>query len=662
MNAKTEKWTTTAAVAIIVVCAVSVIAQQPQTTPEATLGAALHQAEVEGNLDKAIATYKQVVADKRASRATVATALLQLAVAYERLGKPTDARKTYAQIVNEYPDQLSVVAQARARLGNATGAPSVGMQQLWAGPQVEVSGSLSADGRYVSFVDHTTGQAIVSIHDFETGADRQLVNEAGLAVFNTAISRDGKRVAYSLNTGSHYELRIVGAAGTGAAQPRTVYSNPDVQFIAPGDWSPDGSLIAVQLRRVDRTTQLGVVTVSDGTLRVLKSIDWRRSSKLAISWDGQSLAFDLPVNEESEDRDVFTIALDGSRETSVVSAPGDDRVIGWSPGGHVLVNSNRNGSMGLWIVPLTAGKPGVPELVKPDLAMAYALGVSRSGSLYYGVVQGGRDIYVADFDPTGAKALSVATRLLQQYVGFNVQPNWSPDGAYIAYVVRRGLTGNGQLDTLGIRATSSGESRYITPKLRYFNNYDPKAVWEAGNGSLIVAGADSKGRNGIYRLNLQNGDASALLYATPGELARPLALTDDGKRLLYDRQTGTGHALIERDLTQGKDRELSRIAGSSLALSPDRQQVAYMKDGKLMLSPIMGGQAKELASVSHPGEFNGFAWIPDGTAILFSESELSLVPIDGGPLRKIDSRLRPDQMTVNPRQNTACVCLGHIQK
>ena len=45
--------------------------------------------------------------------------------------------------------------------------------------------------------------------------------------------------------------------------------------MGPHDWSPDGSFVAVSLERADSTMQIGVVSVVDGSLRVLKSTGWR---------------------------------------------------------------------------------------------------------------------------------------------------------------------------------------------------------------------------------------------------------------------------------------------------------------------------------------------------------------------------------------------------
>ena len=65
--------------------------------------------------------------------------------------------------------------------------------------------------------------------------------------------------------------------------PRTIYRNEDIEYIAPFDWSSDGKWIAVDIQRVDRTAQIGVIEADSGALRVLESGEWSGAGKLAFS-------------------------------------------------------------------------------------------------------------------------------------------------------------------------------------------------------------------------------------------------------------------------------------------------------------------------------------------------------------------------------------------
>src|SRR5260370_3391704 len=123
-----------------------------QKTPESMLGAAMHQEEVQGDLKGAIATYQKVVATPGVSRKTAADALIRMGQCYEKLGD-AESRKAYERVVREYADQKEAAALARAKLGTGAAAHNTGIitRQVWTGPNVDVYGTVSPDGRVMSF-------------------------------------------------------------------------------------------------------------------------------------------------------------------------------------------------------------------------------------------------------------------------------------------------------------------------------------------------------------------------------------------------------------------------------------------------------------------------------------------------------------------------------
>ena len=88
---------------------------------------------------------------------------------------------------------------------------------------------------------------------------------------------------------------LLSAFGAGA-------SRPQIFSLA---YSPDGKSIAARVQRKDKTGQIGLLSVPDGALRILKSVDWRGASTLAFSPDGKYVAYDLPASADTDQRDIF---------------------------------------------------------------------------------------------------------------------------------------------------------------------------------------------------------------------------------------------------------------------------------------------------------------------------------------------------------------------
>jgi hypothetical protein len=221
-------------------------------------------------------------------------ALVHMAECYQKMGD-AESRKIFEQVVKEYADQKEAVTLARARLGGtgvSTGKVARLVSSFLNGPKMEDKGMVSVDGHYVPAIDWDTGDLV--LHEIATGVDRRLTETRQKGdikeyVEESAISRDSKQVAYTWHKDNNrHELRLANLVG--APNPRPLYDNPDVEWIAPQDWAPDGRSLAVSIRRIDRTTQIGLVSVPNGSLRIVKSLDWRGTGRVFFSPDGKYLA------------------------------------------------------------------------------------------------------------------------------------------------------------------------------------------------------------------------------------------------------------------------------------------------------------------------------------------------------------------------------------
>ena len=138
--------------------------------------------------------------------------------------------------------------------------------------EVGIPGSVSPDGRLVSYVDTLLGDDHVFVRDLKTGENRCLTEgpgEAGWGV-SSVISPDGKQIAYDWalgsNVGDWQELRLIGIDGS---TPRVLYRSNDLLSASAEAWSPDGTQILATFLRKDLTYQIVLVSVSDGAVRVV---------------------------------------------------------------------------------------------------------------------------------------------------------------------------------------------------------------------------------------------------------------------------------------------------------------------------------------------------------------------------------------------------------
>ena len=541
----------------------------------------------------------------------------------------------------------------------------------WRGGNSRLAGSVSPDGRYISFVDFNTGD--LSLHDLITNEDRSLVapnnpqrGQSKAWAEESLISRDGAKVAYTRAEGEfakhRHELWIVNAHGD--PQPRRLYGESNAAYIGPRDWSPDGKWIALLLGTEDHVNRLALVSVNDGALRALKTGRWQENPRMFFSPDGAWIAYDLPQGPTTA-RDVWIMAADGTMDSKAVATRGDDAVMGWSPDGkYLLFASDRTGGSALWSVPVLKGKPqGASELLRPEMGAVVPIGVTGRGALFYCTPFGDRggSIQVAAFDiKSGAVTSSrdVSAGPLEN----NVNPSWSPDGKYLSYV-----SGRGRPDAPPVIVIRAGDTLALVHEFEQKLRRAEISGWEPNSRALLAVGEDFEGRRGAFRLHLDTGEPT-FLWATPASpgLSMP-AWSADGHALYYwNRVNETEQVFIAHDVASGTEKEIIRRSFlGPMLVSPDGRWLATetvdpsRNDRVLLLVPPEGGKSREVMRVPAgvpPQRLNNVtgggarvapaSWSPDSQSFIArlqrtaeGESELWEVRVDGAPPRKLPSLL-----------------------
>ncbi len=313
--------------------------------------------------------------------------------------------------------------------------------------------------------------------------------------------------------------------------------------------------------------------------------------------------------------------------------------MGWSPDGtRLLFRSDRTGSWGLWAQPFADGvSQGGPELLKSDIGRSVSLGVTTSGALYLYKRISTRDLTIARVDLAAGKLLGPPVGFPQGFVEGAQNATWSPDGKYLAYLV---TCDDG---CLAIRSVATGAVRRLAPTMT--NVGGPS--WSPDGRSILASGRDAMGREGMFRFDVQSGEASPVILGD-GLQALLRGWSPDGTKVYFGRIDG----VVERDLASGSERMVHLEAGGlRLAqLSPDGRYVFGIagfdpstQSASLLVVPVAGGPPRELFRVSATVGFTPgpFAWTPDSSAMLAiknigSSRELWLVPVAGGAQRKLD--------------------------
>jgi Tol biopolymer transport system component len=634
---------------------------------------ALVKERSEGNLKEAIKLYQQVVDKYGKDRTLAAKALVAMAESQEKLGK-SEARKTYERIVREYGDQKEAVAAARAHLDAPAGAAQTLRQTttlVWTGQNADDEGTVSSDGRYISYPDWKTGN--LAVHDFVTGTDRAITTagtweKKGEAAFaeESVFSRDGKQIAYGWYEGktNRFDLRVANV--TGEANSQKIFESAEMRFLMPEDWSPDGKWIAVHMEPENSDARTGqparpgmkaaiaLVGVQDRSLRVLKTTDWSGPSpgrwKALFSPDGKYLAYDRATGSGNDQRGVYVMELASGREVAVAASAWSDQLAGWSPNGkQILFTNKRTGIIGLWAIAFTGGMPqGQAELIKPDLGSGSVVGMAAGGALYY-YVASSRDLpslQVAEFDIVRGKLTSQPEAVTAGASGEGgYAPAWSPDGKRLAYLSQKRAGSGWQFS---IKIYSIEERREVREfQSTTLKPYDLR--WTPDGEYLLWDDA-----NGLQRLDLQNGEVSLLAARPKGTGLTRLESSPDGKTLYYVRKDGSEGVYLALDLVSGKERELIRRANlRGLFLSRDGAHLASGitdpagKAKALLIIPVDGGLPREVGRVTGEKEVVlGLDWMPDSKSVLFQKPagpnvELWQGFVDGQESHRINQKVEP---------------------
>jgi Tol biopolymer transport system component len=530
-------------------------------------------------------------------------------------------------------------------------------RQVWA--PGDASGRMSPDGTVLTFTDWSTGD--LAVRNLQTGQSRHVTNTGGWKsdewAEHSAPSHDGKQIAYCWFKGM-FELRVINTDGTGA---RTLIRNKSISYIQPLGWSLDGSHVFATIIPTNKIPKIVSVTVADGSMRILKILhhsprDWSNLPRVAVSPDGEYMAYGDTQTDNPSHHDIFYLSADGSRQGPLVAHPADDYPLAWTPDGKTLLfSSDRSGEPSFWTLEVTDGKPqGAPQLLRPNTGDVTALGITPKGSFYYGMQVGIRDMYMASFDFETGELLKPPVTVTQSFTGRNTSADWSPDGSQIAFLSERETKEPGygvHANTIVIHSLGSGGERELHPRLAAMGQNHKGLRWSSDGKALIVRGIDEKGHDGIFRVDAESGKVTTLLSGKVLGGVFRLARTRDNDVLAFTRNDPAGkfNSVRLRNLKTGAERAI--VGGpsygfiNSFSISPDGKLLAFSAENVVRVMPIQGGKQREVLKIQAPEFLGWVAWTHDGRNILFvtqgqkRKCMVGTISASGGNPRYLDLKM-----------------------
>jgi TolB protein len=471
-------------------------------------------------------------------------------------------------------------------------------------------------------------------------------------------SPDGRQIAFN-ESDPDGGLFIIGATGESERRLTDFGANPA--------WSPDGNRLAFASEEVfvphDRQTisTLWIVDVAGGSPRKISDGDavqpsWSPSGRRIACW-----------SNTGGQRDLFTVAADGSDRVAVTNDVALDWAPIWSPDGRFLYfASDRGGSMALWRIAIdeTTGRTaGAPESVTAGVEARMDLpSFSADGrTLLFRSQLRSVNPAAIPFDPVTERAGE--PQVLVTRTGALSPASVSPDSAWIAlhnqgerqedlFLMRR--------DGTDLRRITDDPARDRIPRwtpdgkaLIFYSNRDGRYnIWSIrpdGSGRTKLLG---DGEDVIYgsisptddRLVFRDAKDAGFFAKPPfpasregmqklpntevdGGFVSPSGWSPDGRYLSGSWVAGSGSpsGVGVYDVRDAQARVLSRDRGIWTApFLPDSRRLMYFTtDSELVVVDVEKGTRRLIpVKLPSPAAAESFAIAPDGRTLYYGAQQI----------------------------------------
>jgi Tol biopolymer transport system component/DNA-binding winged helix-turn-helix (wHTH) protein len=470
----------------------------------------------------------------------------------------------------------------------------------------EVDPAVSPDGSQVAFAARLgeSGRVNIHIQDLQTGQSRQLTF-GDTDMRHPAWSPDGLSIAY-ISEGDDCGLMVVAAEG---GIERRIASCGHIEEHAIA-WTHDsGSLIYPRSEEPGAPAGLVVLDLATGATRWLTqpSADHAGDFDPAVSALDGTVAFNRVRAGGAQD--IYVVPLSGGEPVQLTF---DNQVLtglAWSEDGrHIIYSSHRAGLFNLWRVRADGGLPqlvlgGGDKIKDPSTARQVSM-VAFENWIYE------TNIWRLPLSAPDS-GRSRRPELFIHSTQWDLQPDYSPDGQFVAFVSTR--TGGGQIwlaDADGRRPrrlTNFEDSRVGSPR------------WSP-DGTRLTFTILTGGQSDIYVMPVDGGAGFNVTSDSLDDLSPSWAA--DGQSVYFASRRSGAWQVWRVELDGGGLQQVTSDGGLVARESRDGQLLYFTRSDRVGLweMPTAGGQNRQALTDLALWEAGNWAVADEGIYYVESDS------------------------------------------
>lgn len=458
-------------------------------------------------------------------------------------------------------------------------------------------------------------------------------------IVTSAISPDGKYLAYSDKTGVY--LRLL---STGELHP-ILPNISDVTFLG---WFPDSSQLLATSAIPQTQKHLWTLSILGGNPRQLSDEGWSAS----VSPDGTQIVFLRGPGSGETGQEVWLMRADGTDQRRLLSFPGGRFASPvWSPNGRWIAclkfeSGPNNYAVGIELFNLEEGTKTV-VLSDPHLDVWGFICWLPDGRLVYAMdepppSQSSSNFWAARIDLSTGRLVGPATRVTSGD-GFVVKPSVTADGKQLVF--NRTKT---QVDVYVSEFSATGP-RLSTPRRLTFDDADDLPFdWAPDNKTVLFISNRTGGTN-IFRQRIDQTSAEMLVVDQEKKSAI-CRLSPDGSQILFSVPTNPSDSsqrvrLMRAPINGGPPQvvlEAPAIGNYECSHAPAAICALGQEEPKELVISVFDpatGKSHEVAKLQKETADWGWALSPDGTSIAAStfgdSNRIRLVSLSGQPTREL---------------------------